>query len=101
MSQVWPQRDRHGRSLPLHGLYRFSCRNGKECRDLNLFTAALMQFPEAFDTKGGFRGLRLAFLNVDEWRLPDKVSNWPGDTRGQMVSIECTEREALTDPLPG
>ena len=59
---------------------------GKSVEDLNLFTAALMKKPEPFDVRGGFKGLRIGFLDVKAWRLPDEVSNWPTDTREQMVS---------------
>lgn len=64
----------------------------KSVRDLNLFTAALMKREEPFDVQGGFGGLRVGFLDVGEWRLPDGISNWPGDTREQMVSETRNDR---------
>jgi amidase len=59
----------------------------KSAQDLNLFTAALMQRPGAFDVSGGFEGLRIGFLNVKDWRLPDSISTWPEGTREQMVRV--------------
>lgn len=58
----------------------------KSVADLSSFTAALMQRTEPFETTGGFEGLRVAFTDVKEWRLPDEVCTWPGDTREQMVN---------------
>ena len=57
----------------------------KSVEDLSSLTAALMQRPEPFDIKGGFKGLRIGFTDVKEWRLPDEISHCPGDTREQMV----------------
>lgn len=59
----------------------------KSVRDLNLLTTALMQKPETFDVDGGFRGLKIGFCNAEEWRLPEEVCSWPGDTWKDIVSI--------------
>ncbi|KAK5112081.1 hypothetical protein LTR85_011662 [Meristemomyces frigidus] len=56
----------------------------KSAADLAVFTAALMQRTEPFDSSGGFTGLSVAFTSVKEWRLPDEICAWPRDTREQM-----------------
>lgn len=69
----------------------------KSVDDLAVFTAALMQRP--FDTSGGFRSLSVAFTDVREWRLPEEICGWPGDTREQMVAPHRIERTKWTDSL--
>ncbi|KAK4546801.1 hypothetical protein LTR36_001533 [Oleoguttula mirabilis] len=69
------------------GVYALKCGLGgmaKSVEDLAVFTAALMQRAEPIDFSGGFEGLRVAFTDVKEWRLPEEVCAWPGDTREQM-----------------
>jgi amidase len=60
----------------------------KSAQDLSLLTAALMQKAEPFELNGGFKGLRVGFCDVEEWRLPDEICEWPGDTRKQMVRVK-------------
>ncbi|EMC99362.1 hypothetical protein BAUCODRAFT_137551 [Baudoinia panamericana UAMH 10762] len=57
----------------------------KSTADLSTFIAAMMHRSEPFNTTGGFGGLRVAFTNVKEWRLPEGYCRWPGDTREQML----------------
>ena len=57
----------------------------KCAEDLSVFCAALMQRPKPFVTTGGFEGLRVAFTDVREWRLPEEICAFPNDTREQMV----------------
>ncbi len=58
----------------------------KSSDDLAMLTAALMKRQTPVDITGGLEGLRVGFCDVKEWRLSDAMSNWPGDTREQMVS---------------
>ncbi len=58
----------------------------KSAEDLSLLTAALMQMAEPFDLRGGFEGIKVGFCDMKEWKLPEEICRWPGDTREQMVN---------------
>jgi len=76
----------------------------KSVEELTMFTAALMQRETYLDISDGTRHMRVAFTNVEGWRLPDEMCGGPGDSREQMVGssegADITCSDATLRPKP-